>query len=181
MDTENKKTSKTAQASLIFGLVPFLGLLSIFPAIILGIIALVQISRHRETLKGRGKAIAGILLGVAWLVILPLLAMPRMLRARINANEIRTRETVRIISTALENYKAANNGNYPLYESDLMSSTPPYLTRSYDREIIQGYKYALDLSSSGYEITAAPKNCHAQGDKIFIARAGQELTETDCK
>lgn len=178
---ENKKTCKIAQASLIFGLIPFLGLLSIFPAIILGIIALVQISKHRETLKGKGRAIAGIVLGVIWLVILPLIAMPGLLRARINANEIKTRETVRIISNAIENYKAAHNGVYPLHESGLISATPPYLTRSYDEETIYGYIYSLDLSPSGYEITAKPENCHMQGEKIFIMKTQGELTETECE
>lgn len=178
---EDKKTCKIAQASLIFGLLPFLGLLSILPAIILGIVALVKISKHRETLKGKGRAIAGIVLGVIWLVILPMLAIPGLLRARIKANETATKETVKIISSAIENYKAAHNGMYPLYESDLISATPPYLTRSYDKEKIYGYIYSLDLSPSGYEIAAEPENCHMQGEKIFIMKTQGELTETDCK
>lgn len=178
---EDKKTSKIAQASLIFGLMPFLGLLSILPAIILGIIALVKISKNRETLKGKGRAIAGIALGVIWLVILPMLAIPGLLRARIKANETATKETVKIISSALENYKVAHNGVYPLSEEDLLSSTPPYLAKSYDKKTIYGYKYSLDLSPDGYEIVATPKNCEREGEKVFIVRTGKELTERDCK
>lgn len=176
----DKKTSRIARASFIFGLIPILGLFSIFPAIILGIIALVQISRNSATLKGRGLAAGGIALAVMWLVVLPLLAMPRLLMARINANEIKTRETVKAISAALENYKSANNGNYPSYESELTSSAPPYLTRPYNKETIYGYVYYLDLNPSGYEIAAKPRNCHTQGDKIFVMKTGSELTETEC-
>ena len=178
---ENKKTLRIASVSLVFGLMPFLGLLSILPAIILGVIALVKISKNSDTLKGKGLAIWGIVLGTTWLIILPLLAIPGLLPARIKANQTATKETVKIISAALENYKAAHNGVYPLSEEDLISSKPPYLGKSYDKKTIYGYNYSLDLSSDGYEIVAKPKNCHMQGEKIFIMKAGEGLTEVNCK
>jgi len=176
---ENKKTPSIAIWSLIFGCIPVL--ITPLLAIILGIIALVKISKNSDTLKGKGFAIAGIALGVMCLTILPLIATPGLLRARIHANETVARETVKIISTALENYKAANNGNYPLNESDLTSSTPPYLTKSYNKETVHGYSYTLDLSLTGYGVMAAPKNCGREGEKIFIVKTGQNLTEMNCK
>ena len=176
---ENKKTPSIAIWSLIFGCIPVL--VTPLLAIILGIIALVKISKNSDTLKGKGFAIAGIVLGVMCLTILPMMAIPGLLRARIKANETATKETVKIISSAIENYKAAHNGIYPLSEEDLLFSTPPYLAKSYDKKTIYGYKYSLDLSPDGYEVVAAPKNCGIEGDKIFMVRTGQELTEIDCK
>lgn len=177
---ENKKTPGIAIWSLILGCIP-LGIIGILLAIILGIIALVKISKNRDTLKGKGFAIAGIVLGVMWLTILPLIAIPGLLRARIHANETLTRETVKIISTALENYRVAHNGDYPLSEQDLISSTPPYLTKSYNKKTIYGYNYTLNLSPTEYEVVAAPKNCGMEGENIFIVRTGEELTEMSCK
>lgn len=176
---EKKKTPSMAIWSLIFGCIPVL--VTPLLAIILGIIALVKISKNSDTLKGKGFAIAGIVLGAMCLTILPMMAIPGLLRARIKANETATKETVKIISTALENYKARNNGNYPSDESDLTYSTPPYLTKSYDKKIVYGYKYTLDLSPTGYEVVAAPRNCEREGEKIFIIRTGQQLTEVNCK
>ncbi len=176
---ENKKTPGIAIWSLIFGCIPVL--VTPLLAIILGIIALVKISKNSDTLKGKGFAIAGIALGVMCLTILPLIAIPGLLRARIHANETATKETVKIISSAIENYKAAHNGLYPLSEEDLLSSTPPYLAKSYDKKTIYGYKYSLDLSPDGYEIVASPKNCEREGEKIFIVKTGQNLTEMNCK
>ncbi len=175
---ENKKTPGIAIWSLIFGCIPVL--VTPLLAIILGIIALVKISKNSDTLKGKGFAIAGIALGVMCLTILPMMAIPGLLRARIKANETATKETVKIISSAIENYKAAHNGLYPLSEEDLLSSTPPYLAKSYDKKTIYGYKYSLDLSPTEYEVVATPKNCHMEGEKIFIVRTGQELTEMNC-
>lgn len=176
---ENKKTPGIAILSFIFGCLPIL----ILPllAIILGIIAWVKISKNSDTLKGKGFAIAGTVLGAICLFILPLIAIPGLLPARIKANETATKETVKIISTALENYKDAHNGIYPSSEEDLISLTPPYLAKPYDKKTIYGYNYTLDLNPTGYEVRAAPRNCHIEGDTIFIARSGEQLTEMNCK
>jgi len=52
-----KKTSVLAKLSLVFGflsIIPFYGSLFSIPALILGIIALVKISKEGNNLKGRG-------------------------------------------------------------------------------------------------------------------------------
>jgi len=177
---ENKKTPSIAIWSLICGCIPLLGIITILLAIILGIIALMKISKNSDTLKGKGLAIAGIALGAMWLVFLPIIAIPGLLRTRIHANENVARKTVKAISAAIENYKAANS-SYPLSEGELISSTPPYLIKPYNKKTIQGYNYRLDLSPAEYEVMAAPKNCGVEGERIFIGRTGKELTEMECK
>lgn len=72
---QQKKTLGMAIASLVFGcflLIPLLGLVFSIPAIILGIIALVKIGHNKETLKGSGLAIAGIILGAIGIIIIPI-------------------------------------------------------------------------------------------------------------
>ncbi|MDA9101363.1 DUF4190 domain-containing protein [Omnitrophica bacterium] len=62
-----KKKSFLAIASFVFAilsLIPLLGLLFCLPAMLTGLIAMVWISRKKETLNGRGLAIAAVLLSL---------------------------------------------------------------------------------------------------------------------
>ena len=57
VETIQKKTSVLAILSLVFGcffLIPLLGFAFSIPALVLGIIALVNISKEDNNLKGRG-------------------------------------------------------------------------------------------------------------------------------
>lgn len=77
--------------SLICGILSFL-CLPVIPAIIFGIIALVKINAGKGLLVGKGKAIAGIILGGLWLVLIPFLliiamAIPSLLTSRSSARE----------------------------------------------------------------------------------------------
>ncbi|MFH1876414.1 MAG: DUF4190 domain-containing protein [Candidatus Omnitrophota bacterium] len=96
MSEENKKTVGFGIASLVLGcliLIPILGMLFALLAIIFGIVALVQISGHKETLKGKGLATSGIVLGGIGLVLLPIvaimlaIAIPAFMRAKERARE----------------------------------------------------------------------------------------------
>jgi hypothetical protein len=63
---EKKRTSRLALTVLVLGilsLIPLFGALFYIPTIIIGIIALILISKNKETLKGKNLAITGISLG----------------------------------------------------------------------------------------------------------------------
>ena len=63
---QKKKTLGLAITSLVFGclfFIPFLGFLFSLAAIVLGIVALVSMSKSKKTIKGQGLAITGIVLG----------------------------------------------------------------------------------------------------------------------
>ena len=156
-----KKTSVLAVLSLVFGcffIIPFLGVLFSIPAVILGIAALVAISKEGNNLKGKGLAIGGIILGVLGIVIisfvalLSVVAIPNLLRARISANDYSAKANIRTISTAIETYAISNNGKYPVSESSLS----PYLPRRYGNEAVNGYRYLLNLNYNSYSIVAKP-------------------------
>jgi prepilin-type processing-associated H-X9-DG protein len=80
------KTSGLAIASLVLGiLAPFTCFITAIPAIVLGIVALVKISKSAGQLKGSGLAITGIVIPPASLPIIALLMgimMPAMARVR---------------------------------------------------------------------------------------------------
>ena len=115
---QQKKTLSLAIASLVFGclfFIPFLGVLFSLTAIVLGIIALVSISKNKRTLKGQGLAIAGISLGslgvIVMLVSIALIA-PVLLKSSEKARMESAKMALRTIATAYETYYADNN-TYP--------------------------------------------------------------------
>jgi hypothetical protein len=67
-----------ALAPIILIFIPFLNCLTLLcplAAIILGIIALTQINKSGMTQGGKGLAIAGIVIGGLWIIIVPVLAV----------------------------------------------------------------------------------------------------------
>lgn len=120
-------------------------------------------------------------LGIPVLAMLAAIAIPNLLRARLDANEASAQATLRTISTAIEAYRAANNGDYPLNESSLASAQPPYLLQSYNNKTTLGYTVIEDFLPNGYKIAAKPKNCGVTGNKVFVIETGGVLNSHDCK
>ena len=190
MSEGQKKTLGLAIASLVCGclfIIPLLGILLSLTAIILGVIALVKISKDKDNLKGNGLAISGIVLGAVGIIIIPIvsllaaIAIPNLLRARVSANENSAQADVRTIATALETYAAANYGNYPTSEYNLLDAEPPFLTDSYDNKTVNGYDYSLDLRPDNYRITAAPSKCGTTGTKVFVGEMGGKFGSYKCE
>lgn len=178
-----KKTSLLAKVSLAFGclsLIPMYGGLFPVPALILGIIALVKIPKEEDNLKGRRLAVAGILLGVLGLLLAIAIALPSILGAREAADANWAHQKVMTISDALEAYATANNGKYPISEFELVNGNAPYLSESYDNQVIQGYRYFLELNTNSYKVVAKPEKCGFRG-KIITAVTGGVVEEEDCK
>jgi type II secretory pathway pseudopilin PulG len=109
------------------------------------------------------------------------LAIPNLVRARLDANFAAAKASVRTISTAIETYAAANNGKYPDSEYELVYKNPAYLSQSYNEKEIAGYRYFLDLATNTYKIVAEPVSCNVTGNKVIVLEKGGELQEKDCK
>ena len=188
MTDVQKKTLGLAIASLVFGclmIIPLLGILCSVAAVTLGIVALVKISKNKDTLKGQGMAIAGIVLGGIGVAMIPIVALlaaiaiPNLLRARINADEAGAMATVKMVSTALGTYAAANNGQYPLSEEELVKNN--YVSEPVSGTQKYGYTYTVGLQQGGYEIVANPVTCGASGTKVFKARQDGVIMEEQCR
>lgn len=98
-----------ATASLVLGIAGLVLCFIIVPsllAVIFGIIALVQIGNSQGLLTGKGKAIAGIIMGGVALILLPFIAIvaaiaiPNLLTARTVANEYSAIAGLKTIATA---------------------------------------------------------------------------------
>jgi TM2 domain-containing membrane protein YozV/type II secretory pathway pseudopilin PulG len=121
-----------------------------------------------------------VMVGIFFMALLAAIAIPNFLRARITANENMAQATLKTISTAIEVYRAANNGKYPLSESDLTSVQPPYLNRPYSNNTVNGYIFSEIFDSNGYKIVAKPRACEVTGSKFFVIESGGVLSSQAC-
>jgi hypothetical protein len=110
-------TSGLAIAAFVLGILsPFTCMLTLLPAVILAIVALVKISHSAGRLRGTGLAIAGI---CAPIVLLPVAAvgmgimMPALARVRQLAFRMTCGTNLHSLGIAMRAYAADNNGQFP--------------------------------------------------------------------
>lgn len=117
---------------------------------------------------------------VAIIALLAAIAIPNLLRARLNANEARAKATLHGLITAVESY-AAQEGDYPSNETDLTNLTPPYLNVPTCNQTRGGYYInCTNFSSAGYNISAVPQVCNTTGTKTWTVTTGNIWTESGC-
>lgn len=175
------ETSPKAILSLVFGLLFFVPL-SFIAAIVFGHLSLSEIHKSAGRLKGEGLAIAGLILGYAWVAAVPLvmivaaIAIPNLLRARIAANETSAVSTVRRIAAAETTYAAGHpQEGYTcslsaLEESGLNSAGLNNGQRA-------GYAFEVTGCAAGgegganekYQVVAYPLRLHQTGVRAFCS------------
>ena len=112
--------------------------------------------------------------------VLAAIAIPNLLKARINANEQSAEAVVKRIMSGIELYRLANNGRYPRDESALVNSKPLCLDQRYSSCQINGYLITEVFRPDGYTIVALPVHCKRTGNKIFAATTGQKIEIQPC-
>lgn len=160
------ESSGKATASLVCGFFAW-----IFPAavaaIILGHVSLSEIGRSAGRLKGRGMAIAGLVMGYAGLFFIPFIliiaaiVIPNLLRARQAANEAAAVGSLRTIDVAAVTYSATYSNGFPpsLAAMDGSGNDSPSCD---DPQLINS---ALAYGQrDGYEFTYVPLGTQILGD-----------------
>ena len=107
--------------------------------------------------------------------------LPSILGAREAADQQTAMASVRTISDALETYATANNGKYPMSEFSLVDENVPYLSKSYDNQVIHGYGYLLELNTDSYRVVAKPEKCVKKWTKVITAVTSGVMQEEECK
>jgi TM2 domain-containing membrane protein YozV/type II secretory pathway pseudopilin PulG len=118
---------------------------------------------------------------IAFVALIAAIAIPNLLRVRVTANEARAKENIKIVATAIEAYRTANNGAYPLDEAVLVNAEPPYLWQTYNNKTVVGYTFSVPLARDGYTVVATPKACGVTGDTIFTIANDADLSEEECE
>ncbi len=104
------RTSGLATASLVLAILgPFSVFLTTLPAVVLGVVSLIQIRRNRAKLVGGGMAIAGIVISVLVVVIL----YPWFILGRETGREAECSSNLKMVSLALLQYADDYNERFP--------------------------------------------------------------------
>jgi len=119
------RDSGLATGSLVFGILSLtcLPLIGVIPAVVLGVLGLRDIDRSRGALGGRGKALAGIILGgLSAIMVVPMMAgflIPTLMRARSTAEVVLCQSNVRELTKLAILYADDHGGNLPKTLGDL--------------------------------------------------------------
>ena len=101
-----------------------------------------------------------VMIVIAIIGILAAVAIPALLRARVNANDGSIKGDLRAFSTAAESYWSAQNpASYPATVGDLTSASPSYLDASWDSPTTKhGHTVNYMVSGGNFTVTAASQS-----------------------
>ncbi|MCP4650037.1 MAG: prepilin-type N-terminal cleavage/methylation domain-containing protein [PVC group bacterium] len=119
----------------------------------------------------KGFTLVEIMIVVAIIALLAAIAIPNLLRARVNANEAAAQSTLKTISTAAESFRAAQTTPaYPANAAAMTGATPAYV----DATVFaaspgrQGYVYTFTrLTANTYICGAEPDVNQTTGTRTF--------------
>lgn len=132
-------------------------------------------------LERKGFTLVEIMIVVAIIALLAAIAIPNLLRARLNANETAAIAAMRTLSTALESYRATQTPpTYPTTAEGLAKlgpgvggSTPPYIDGVLSAAVSttiskQGYYYTYALvNANQYDLAGSPATSGTTGNRYF--------------
>ena len=110
---------------------------------------------------------------VAIIGLLAAIAIPNLLRARINANEGAIKSDLRTFSSANENYRAAQtNATYAASIANLTGSTPVYLDTSWSTNPKHGFNLAYAPETTTYSLLAAKASADDAENDYCVDQTG---------
>jgi len=130
----------------------------------------------------KARSFVSIMVTIAVIALFLRFSIEQLINLNISQNESNAQDTLKLISTAIENYAKDHHGVFPTNLSVLTQTDPPYIDKEYiGLSYIKGYNYnCLSLDASGYTCQAEPARCGLSGKKIFTITTTGTLTTTEC-
>ena len=113
-----------------------------------------------------------LLVVVAIIAAVAAIAIPNILRARVESNSSVARSTLKAIAVALENYQITN-GIYPADIDALRTVSPPYLNKDYFSKTYAGFDFSVNsLTDYTYSVTAVPVDSNLGTTSYTVTTGG---------
>lgn len=123
-----------------------------------------------------------IMIIIAVCSLLLRIIIEQIIKLNIEQNESNAQATIKLLSTALENYAKDNRGVFPANVLILTKTNPPYLDKDYiDVSPVKGYNYSCPrIEPSGYNCYAHPIRCGLTGNIVYSITSGGLLITEGC-
>lgn len=118
-------------------------------------------------MKKRGFTLVEIMIVVAIIALLAAIAIPNLLRARLNANEAAAISALKTVASSSISFRSVN-ATYPANLAALSGATPPYIDSVLGGGAKQGYNFALTGSTNTFTATATPQTFQTTGVRSFF-------------
>jgi prepilin-type N-terminal cleavage/methylation domain-containing protein len=120
--------------------------------------------------KNKGFTLIELMIVVAIIAIIAAIAIPNLLRSRMQSNESAAIGNLRTIVGAQVAYHAANYA-YAADFAALGAGTPKYLEGTWDGASKSGYDYTLGGDGNNFQANADPTTPGTTGGKYFFTDA----------
>ena len=134
-------------------------------------------------MKKKALSFIMIIVIIAILALILRVVFKQLMKIYSAQNESIAQATLKLVSTALENYARDNAGKFPENFSILTQIHPAYLDKDYiTRSPIRGYNYICSkLDVSGYICSASPSACKITGRMVYTVTTGGLFISEGCE
>ena len=130
----------------------------------------------------RAHSLVVIMIVIALFALILRVVIVQFINFSITQNEANAQETLKLISTAIENYAKDHLGVFPTSLEALTQTKPAYIEKEYiSLSYEKGYNFnCLRLETSGYTCFASPVRCNLSGKRTYTITTGQVISAEPC-